>query len=56
MPARQWLSLKAGDIVSTSIPLSSPVQLRVSGQLVAEGTLVSVDGKLGVELAKIVGT
>jgi len=55
LPAHKWLSLKPGDIVSTQIPLSSPVQLRVSGQLVAEGTLVNVDGKLGVELGTIVG-
>jgi flagellar motor switch/type III secretory pathway protein FliN len=53
LPARDWLALGAGDVLQTDVPLGDPVVLRVAGRVVARGTLVNVEGRLGVRLLAV---
>ena len=50
LTAKEWHSLSPGDIVQTQTALGEPAVLRVAGQVVGRGQLVSVDGELGVRL------
>lgn len=54
LSAGEWLALQPGDVVVTEIPLGAPVVLRVAGGEIARGSLISVDGKLGVKLEQLV--
>ena len=54
LTARQWASLRPGDVLETGLRLSEPAVLRVAGREVARGELVSVDGELGVRIRVIV--
>jgi flagellar motor switch/type III secretory pathway protein FliN len=54
LPARQWAELRAGDVIETGLRLAEPVVLRIAGQEVARGELVSVDGELGVRIRELV--
>jgi|GEM_PF-1119297 len=53
LPAEQWAALRVGDIVETGKPLGTEVVLRVAGQALAKGELMSVDGELGVRITKL---
>jgi flagellar motor switch/type III secretory pathway protein FliN len=53
LSARDWLALNTGDVLQTDVPLGEPVALRVAGRVVARGTLVNVEGKLGVRLLAV---
>lgn len=52
LPAQTWLDLRLGDVVTSGLPIGEPVTLRVAGEAVAEGELVSVDGQVGVRLQR----
>jgi flagellar motor switch/type III secretory pathway protein FliN len=49
LPATEWLRLKRGDVVVTEGSDRS-VAIRVAGQVVAWGELVTVDGAVGVRI------
>jgi flagellar motor switch/type III secretory pathway protein FliN len=53
LPARQWATLRPGDVIETGQPLGEPVTLRVAGEAVATGELVNVDGELGVRISRL---
>jgi flagellar motor switch/type III secretory pathway protein FliN len=53
LPARDWLALSSGDVLQTDLPLGEPVVLRVAGRVVGRGTLVNVEGRLGVRLLTV---
>jgi flagellar motor switch/type III secretory pathway protein FliN len=53
LSAREWLALRAGDVLQTDVPLGESVALRVAGRVVARGTLVNVEGKLGVRVLSV---
>jgi flagellar motor switch/type III secretory pathway protein FliN len=53
LPAREWLNLRPGDVLSTDSVLGESVVLRSAGNEVARGTLVNVDGKLGVRITAL---
>jgi len=50
MPAREWASLRPGDVVTLGRRVGDPVVLRVGGVPVARGQLVDVDGEVGVRI------
>jgi len=54
MTARQWASLRAGDVVSLGRKIGTPVVLRVGGVEIAQGELVQVDGDCAVRIRKTV--
>jgi flagellar motor switch/type III secretory pathway protein FliN len=53
LPARQWATLRKGDIIETGQPLGSEVTLTVAGQAIAQGELLNVEGELGVRITKL---
>ncbi len=53
LPARQWATLRKGDIIETGQPLGTEVTLRVAGQAIAQGELLNVEGELGVRITKL---
>lgn len=54
--AREWMALRAGDVLSCGAPPNSPVVLRAAGTELARAELVTVDGELGVRITQIVST
>jgi flagellar motor switch/type III secretory pathway protein FliN len=54
LTARDWASLRPGDVLETGLRLSEPAVLRVAGREVARGELVSIDGELGVRIHEII--
>ncbi len=54
LPASEWLSLSAGDIITTEIPVGGSAVLTAAGREVARGSLVSVDGQLGIKIDRLV--
>jgi flagellar motor switch/type III secretory pathway protein FliN len=50
LPAREWASLKKGDVITLKKRLGEAVSLRVSGVEVAQGELVQIDGEVGVRI------
>jgi flagellar motor switch/type III secretory pathway protein FliN len=50
MSAREWASLRPGDVVAVGRRVSEPVVLRVAGMEVARGELVDIEGELGVRI------
>ncbi|WP_394824304.1 FliM/FliN family flagellar motor switch protein [Pendulispora albinea] len=50
MRARDWASVRAGDVITLGRPVGSSVLLRVGGQEVARGELVDIEGELGVRI------
>jgi flagellar motor switch/type III secretory pathway protein FliN len=55
LTAREWAALSPGDVVETGLRIAGPVVLRVAGQEVGRGELVSVDGELGVRIRHLTG-
>jgi flagellar motor switch/type III secretory pathway protein FliN len=53
MSAREWASLRAGDVIETGRRLNEPVVLRVAGREVARGELCEVEGELGVRIKEL---
>jgi flagellar motor switch/type III secretory pathway protein FliN len=53
LPAREWASLKPGDVIETQRRIGGPVVLRSGGRALAHGELVSVDGELGVRVTRL---
>jgi flagellar motor switch/type III secretory pathway protein FliN len=53
MTAAEWLTLRQGDIVATTLPVAGPAVLRVAGREVARGELVNIEGQLGVKLTQL---
>lgn len=49
----QVLQLEPGDVLTLQRPVSSSVELRVGGRLVARGELVDVEGETGVRLTEV---
>jgi flagellar motor switch/type III secretory pathway protein FliN len=54
LTARDWASLRPGDVLETGLRLSAPAVLRVAGREVARGELVNIDGELGVRIHEII--
>jgi flagellar motor switch/type III secretory pathway protein FliN len=52
MTAKEWSALKPGDVVGLGSKIGGAVTLRVSGQVVAEGELVDLDGEVGVRIRR----
>jgi flagellar motor switch protein FliN len=52
LPAREWAGLRPGDVIPLGVTPSQPVVLRVSGTELARGTLVLVDGEVGVRITE----
>jgi flagellar motor switch/type III secretory pathway protein FliN len=55
LSAREWASLRPGDVLETGLRLAEPAVLRVAGREVARGELVNVEGELGVRIREIIG-
>ena len=53
LPAAEWAELRPGDVVQTGKSVGGPVTLRVAGQAIAHGELVSVEGELGVRITSL---
>lgn len=53
MKARDWASLKPGDVIETGRRIGQPVALRAGGRLLAHGELVNIEGELGVRVTQI---
>lgn len=56
IPMEELLALSPGEIVALERQTNEPVDIYVSGRLVARGKLVVVDGQLGVTLSEIIDT
>ena len=54
LTAREWASLRPGDVLETGLRLSEPAVLRVAGREVARGELVAIEGELGVRIHEII--
>ena len=52
MAARDWASLRRGDVITVGRRVGELVVLRVGGVAVARGELVNVDGEVGVRIAE----
>jgi type III secretion protein Q len=52
MPAREWASIRKGDVVTLGKRVGELVLLRVGGVPIARGELVSVDGEVGVRVVE----
>ena len=50
MRARDWASLRPGDVIALGSRIGEPVTLRVGGVEVARGELVDVEGEAGVRI------
>lgn len=55
MPAREWASLGAGDVVALGRRVGEAVTLRVGGVPVARGDLVEIEGEVGVRIVERLG-
>jgi flagellar motor switch/type III secretory pathway protein FliN len=53
LTAREWASLKPGDVIETERRVGGPVVLRSGGRALAHGELVNVDGELGVRVTRL---
>ncbi len=51
----QLRQLQVGQVIDLGQPLGEPVRLRVHGVLVAQGSLVEIDGRLGVTIVALHG-
>ena len=54
IPMEELLALSPGEIVALERQTNEPVDIYVSGRLVARGKLVVSDGQLGVTLSEII--
>lgn len=54
IPMEELLALSPGEIVALERYTHEPVDIYVSGRLVARGKLVIADGQLGVTLSEII--
>lgn len=54
IPMDELIALPIGEIVALERHVNEPVDILVSGQLVARGRLVICDGELGITLSEIV--
>lgn len=54
IPMEDLLALSPGEIVALERRTNEPVDILVSGRLVARGKLVVSDGQLGVTLSEII--
>ncbi len=52
MTARDWASLRKGDVITLGRRVGEQVVLRVGGVAIARGELVNVDGEVGVRIAE----
>ncbi len=50
LSAREWASLRKGDVLPLSQRVGDPVSLRASGVEIARGELVQIEGELGVRI------
>ncbi|ABI75991.1 flagellar motor switch protein FliN [Hyphomonas neptunium ATCC 15444] len=54
IPMEELMALSPGEIVALERQTNEPVDIYVSGRLVARGKLVVTDGQLGVTLSEII--
>ncbi len=54
IPMEELLAMSPGEIVALERQTNEPVDIYVSGRLVARGKLVVSDGQLGVTLSEII--
>ncbi len=54
IPMEELLALSPGEVVALERQTNEPVDIYVSGRLVARGKLVVSDGQLGVTLSEII--
>ena len=50
MSAREWASLRAGDVVTVGARVGAPVLLRAGSRELGTGELVDIDGEVGVRV------
>lgn len=55
LAAREWASLKPGDVVSTGTRIGTNVVLRAGTAELARGELVDIDGEVGVRITSLGG-
>jgi flagellar motor switch protein FliN len=55
LPLREILKLAPGTVVSFVEPVGEFVELLVGGKVIARGTLLTLDGSYGFEVAEMVG-
>jgi flagellar motor switch protein FliM len=55
LTAEEVVSLKVGQVLDLNRVPGEPVELSVSGRMVARGELVEVEGHLGVRVLSLVG-
>jgi flagellar motor switch protein FliM len=55
LTAEEVVSLKVGQVLDLNRVPGEPVELSVSGRVVARGELVEVEGHLGVRVLSLVG-
>lgn len=53
LPLRTLRTLAVGQVFELDRPLPSGVRMRANGQLLGEGDLVEIDGRLGVTLTRL---
>ena len=53
MTLNELLKMKKGEVVDLNRPPSEIVDLMANGQMVGQGELVEIDGKLGVRILKL---
>lgn len=53
LSARQWASLRTGDVITTGCAVGRQATLRIGGIEVARGDLVDVQGQLGVRVREM---
>jgi flagellar motor switch/type III secretory pathway protein FliN len=56
LSAREWASVRTGDVLTTGTRIAERATLRVGGMVVARGELVDVEGEIGVRIHEIVGS
>ncbi len=54
LAASEWLRFKPGDVITTKIPVGGTAILRSAGAEVGRGSLVNVDGQLGIKIDQLI--
>ena len=50
LPLEELAALRTGEVLTTGQPIGEQVTVRASGQAIARGELVDVDGQIGVRI------
>jgi len=55
LPMREVLQLAVGSVVQLDKPADAPVELSVSGKLIARGEVVVIEDRFGVKITEVLG-